>query len=58
MRRERWLDDARSEALAVAQKYVEIDRDLGMDLWDRIEHRLPSYSAFRTPVSSSKKSPD
>ena len=36
----RWLDDARSEALAVAQEYVEIDPDLGVDLWDRIEQKL------------------
>lgn len=36
----RWLDDARAEALAVAQEYVEIDADLGVDLWDRIEQKL------------------
>jgi plasmid stabilization system protein ParE len=36
----RWLDDARSEALVVAQEYLEMDADLGVDLWDRIEQKL------------------
>ena len=36
----RWLDEARSEALAAAQLYAEVDADLGVDLWDRIEQKL------------------
>jgi plasmid stabilization system protein ParE len=42
----RWLDDARAEALDVARKYLEIEPDLGVDLWDRIEQKLALAQRF------------
>lgn len=46
MRRTRWLRHARAEALDVAHKYAEIDPELGVDVWDRIEHKLALAQQF------------